>query len=73
MLRTDRKQIDRTIYPELNLLLWDRADRYIAEKDAYATYEQRWKYIDQGKLTAAESTLIQRLTRSVGNGLFLAA
>ena len=65
--------IDRTLYPELDLLLWDNAERFIKPKEAFHTYEQRWRFVEQNKLTPQEINLIKHLTDDIGNGLFLAA
>ncbi len=65
--------VDRALFPELDLILWDRADRLIDEQDAFLKYEQRWRFIDQARLTTKECQLIERLTQTYGNGLFLAA
>jgi hypothetical protein len=65
--------IDRKDYPELDLILWDRADRLIEPQDAFFKYEQRWRYVDQHHLTPQESHLIEHLTQAYGNGLFLTA
>lgn len=67
------QHIDRKEYPELDLILWDRADRLIEPQDAFLKYEQRWRYIDQTCLTAKESWLIEYLTSTYGKGLFLVA
>lgn len=65
--------IDRKDYPELDLILWDRADRLIDARDAFLKYEQRWGYVDQHHLTPKECHLIKYLTQEYGHGLFLAA
>ncbi|WP_062064550.1 hypothetical protein [Cellvibrio sp. OA-2007] len=65
--------IDRKEYPELDLILWDRVDRLIVPQDAFLKYEQRWRYVDQAKLTPKECQLIECLTQSYGKGFFLAA
>lgn len=65
--------IDRQLYPELNLILWDRADRFIPANEAFAAYEQRWRHVDQNNLSDNERTLIAELTRTIGKGLFLIA
>jgi len=63
--------IDRHKYPELNLILWDTASRFIEPKFAFKMYEKRWNYIHKDKLTPTEKELIQKLTQDHGNGLFL--
>ena len=66
-------KIDRNNYPQLDLILWDRADRFITARDAFAAYERRWPHIDQAQLLPAERQLIKRLTTEYGNGMFLSA
>lgn len=65
--------IDRKSYPELDLILWDRAETFIPAADAFSAYEKRWRYVNQENLIPAERILIDELTRVLGNGLFLAA
>lgn len=64
-------KIDRNAYPQLNNILWDRADRYIAAEDAFAAYERRWPHVDQEHLRLDELLLIRQLTAEYGNGMFL--
>ena len=73
MAYNTRNCVDRTDYPELDLILWDRAGRYVPEEVAFAAYEKRWKFVDQKAMTPKEHYLLQRLTETFGNGLFLAA
>jgi len=68
-----QRMIDRNLYTELDLLLWDYGRRLIPEKTAFEIYEKRWKYVDQNKITPTEKQLIQNLTQVYGKGLFLAA
>lgn len=67
------KTIDRNAYQQLNHILWDRADRFIAEEDAFAAYERRWKHVDLVRLLPEEQQLIKRLTLEYGKGMFLSA
>tara|TARA_Y100001949_G_C15902778_1_gene293341 strand:- start:48 stop:257 length:210 start_codon:yes stop_codon:yes gene_type:complete len=68
-----KTKIDRTLYPELDLLLWDRAERYITPKEAFATYEKRWRYLNSETITDREQALIAQLTNTIGHGHFLVA
>jgi len=65
--------IDRTLYPELDLILWDTAERVVSANDAFSAYEKRWRYVDQARLIPRERALIDDLIRDLGDGLFLAA
>lgn len=58
-------------YPELNFIAWDR--RHLAgvsEEEAFALYRARWKYVDETQLTEQERTLIDRLVKTFGGGVF---
>lgn len=65
--------IDRQLYPELNLILWDTANRYVTEQHAFQAYETRWKHVDENNLNNLEKELIAKLIKNIGKGLFLAA
>lgn len=65
--------IDRQEFPELDLIMWDNAQRYVSRREAFAIYEQRWSYLNPDKLTPAEKNLIAELTKECGRGLFLSA
>lgn len=72
MLKNTAK-IDRELYSELNLILWDTANRYVTEQHAFQAYETRWKHVTEERLTDAEKELITHLIKKIGKGLFLAA
>lgn len=72
-MKNATQPIDRKEFPELDLILWDRADRFIEPQDAFLKYEQRWRYVDQAHLTPKECQLIENLTEAYGKGLFLTA
>lgn len=63
--------IDRQKYPELDLILWDRAERFVEPETAFKQYEIRWKYIDQARITDEEKALVRRLIDEFGQGLFM--
>lgn len=67
------KKIDRQLYPELNLILWDTASQYVTEQHAFQAYETRWQYVAEERLTAAEKALLKKLIKTIGKGMFLAA
>ncbi|MCG8394348.1 MAG: hypothetical protein MI745_14815 [Pseudomonadales bacterium] len=65
--------IDRKCYPELDLIMWDRADRLVSEKTAFHLYETRWRYVDQKRLGQDEKAMIRRLAQDYGDGVMLTA
>ncbi len=65
--------VDRTKYPELDLILWDYRGRFISAKEAFHKYETRWKFVSEADLTLEENTLINTLTHEYGNGMFMSA
>ena len=65
----DAALVDVQAYPNLQLLCWNRAERFIPAADAFALYERNWRFVDQKTLQPAERELIERLTRTHGAGL----
>lgn len=65
--------IDRERYPELDLIMWDHAGRFIAPEKAFVLYETRWRFVDQARLKDAEKQLIGTLKQNHGHGVMLAA
>jgi len=65
----DESLVDVQAYPNLHLVCWNRAERYIPAADAFALYERNWRFIDEKSLQPAERKLIERLTRTHGAGL----
>ncbi|TXH67690.1 MAG: hypothetical protein E6Q83_16750 [Thiothrix sp.] len=63
--------INRHLYPELNRLLWDIHSEWIEPELAFRVYEDRWGFVTESLLEPAEQILIQELTTTVGNGIFL--
>lgn len=61
--------IDVRDYPNLQLLCWNRADRWLADRDAFGLYEGNWRFVDTGNLSDRERRLIERLAAKYGNGL----
>ncbi len=61
--------IDVREYPELALLCWNRSDRFVPAREAFALYERNWRFVDQARLTARERALIDRLAQRFGNGV----
>ena len=65
----DESLVDTQAYPNLHLLCWNRAERFIPASDAFALYERNWRFVDERTLEPAERELIRRLTRDYGGGV----
>ncbi|HXC38937.1 MAG TPA: hypothetical protein VN667_08315 [Burkholderiales bacterium] len=65
----DNTVIDSARYPNLKLLCWNRAGRYLSGKDAFALYERNWRFVDQRRMDKGERELIARLSQEYGNGV----
>ena len=65
----DESLVDVQAYPNLQLLCWNRAERFIPSSDAFALYERNWRFVDEKTLQPEERELIERLTRAHGGGL----
>jgi hypothetical protein len=65
----DTALVDVQAYPNLHLLCWNRAERFIPAADAFALYERNWRFVDAKTLQPDERELIERLTRTHGGGL----
>lgn len=65
--------INRRDYPELDAILWDRAEEYVDPQVAFRLYEERWRFVAQGQLGDKERALIARLARVYGHGHMLVA
>lgn len=66
-------KINRTVFPELDHLLWDNTARDIPALEAFHKYEERWKFVDERNIQANERMLLDILTAELGQGIFLAA
>lgn len=66
-------KIDRKLYPELNLLLWDMHNQFIEPDVAFNLYEVRWGHVAEELLCPEEIDLIKRLIDEFGNGHFMPA
>jgi hypothetical protein len=64
-----RELVDAAAFPNLRLLCWNRADRLMTARDAFALYERNWRFVDQRALEPHERALIERLAREYGNGV----
>ena len=65
----DQSLVDVAAYPNLRLLCWNRAERFIPAAEAFALYERNWRFVDEKTLDATEKELIERLARTYGGGL----
>ena len=65
----DDALVDVQVYPNLQLLCWNRAERFIPASDAFALYERNWRFVDEKSLQPRERDLIDRLARTHGRGL----
>lgn len=63
--------INRHDYPELDAILWDRAEDYIDPEVAFRIYEERWRFVAQNRLKDDERALITELARTYGHGHML--
>jgi hypothetical protein len=61
--------IDVREYPELALLCWNRADRFLPAREAFALYERNWRFVDPARMSARERSLVDRLARRYGKGV----
>ncbi|GEM_PF-2241821 len=59
--------IDRKNYRELDLLLWDFVPRLLTREHAFRTYEMKWGYVHEDKLTKQERKLIDELIKEYNN------
>lgn len=62
--------IDRTAWPVLRDITWNRADRWIPADEALALYERNWRHVDEARLGEEEAELIRRLADRFGGGVF---
>jgi hypothetical protein len=70
--RTD--QIVPKDFPELAMLAWNRdIARPIDRDEAFQLYERNWRFVDAGRLGAAETKLIKDLSQEFGHGQLLVA
>jgi hypothetical protein len=62
--------VDRTAWPVLRDITWNRADRWIPADEALALYERNWRHVDAAHLGTDEAELIRRLADRFGGGIF---
>ena len=61
--------LDARRFPNLQLLMWNRADFLLTDRDAFGLYERNWRFVDRKRLTRQELALIRRLAAKYGNGV----
>lgn len=65
--------INRKLYPELDKLLWDVHCETVDPEFAFRVYEERWGFVQTQNLSDNEQGLINELTHTVGQGIFIPA
>lgn len=65
----EQSVVDVRQYPNLRLLCWNRAGRFLTQRDAFGLYERNWRFVDTRTLGKKERALIDRLTAKYGNGV----
>jgi hypothetical protein len=61
--------VDVRSHPNLQLLMWNRRDRFLSDRDAFRLYERNWRFVDRKHLDGQEAALIGRLAEKYGNGV----
>jgi hypothetical protein len=61
--------VDAREYPNPQLLMWNRADRLLTDRDAFSLYERNWRFVDRKHLGREELALVRRLAAKYGNGV----
>lgn len=62
--------VDLGKYPELKVLCWDINSVAVSRRHAFNLYIDRWKHVDEKRLSSSEKSLIQSLTDEYGRGMF---
>lgn len=62
--------VDRTAWPVLRGLTWNRSDRWIPADEALRLYERNWRHVETDDLGEDEARLIQRLADRFAGGVF---
>lgn len=61
--------INRGLYKELDILLWDNRSHLISRKEAFEVYENRFHYTHMSHLNQNEKALIISLMNEFGSQL----
>ena len=56
-----------TIYPQLQLLCWNRHDKLISDADALQLYQTRWGVIDEQRLEPHERAYLLQIIAESGS------
>ncbi|MBV1790679.1 hypothetical protein KQ940_21675 [Marinobacterium sp. D7] len=72
-MATQTTLLDRKQYHELDLIMWDHAERYVEPATAFKLYEQRWRFVDTKQMSAEETACLDALTAQYGHGHMLVA
>jgi hypothetical protein len=62
--------VDLGKYPELKVLCWDISNGAVSRRHAVSLYIDRWKHVNEKRLSSSEKSLIQSLTDEYGRGMF---
>jgi hypothetical protein len=65
----DRFVVRVADHPQLRDLAWNRADEFIAAREAFGLYERNWRLVDENRLDERERELIDRLAATFGAGV----
>jgi len=65
----DQAIVETRKFPNLQLLCWNRAARFVTERDAFGLYERNWRFIDTRTMPEDERALIRRLIEKYGCGV----
>lgn len=57
--------------PGIRGALWDLAVQELPAEDLLHLYEDRWRYVDEEKMSHHERQLLDDLIESIGRGVFL--
>lgn len=65
----DEAIVEARNFPNLKLLCWNRAVRFLTERDALGLYERNWRFVDTGTMPENERALIRKLAEKYGRGV----
>lgn len=70
-MATQTTLLDRKRYRELDLIMWDQAERYVDPATAFKLYEQRWRFVDTKHMSLEEMACLNDLVDRYGHGHLL--
>jgi hypothetical protein len=65
----NHEMIEVSDFANLNMLCWNRHNRYLSRKDAFDIYERNWRHVEESRMAAAERHLLHELTVEYGKGV----